>query len=536
MRRLRIGGIVVGAVVLAWLIRWGCDDAFISYVYARNLVRGDGLTWFGDHVEGYTNFGWVLWIAGGLKLGVAPLVWAWLGSLGSLAISLLSTYRVAKLRTANEVTALCTLALLATNFTFLAFGTSGLETMAQCALLATAFAEVEHLRRTTDRIRVCRLVGLSTIAALALWIRLDSAVYLAVLAGVLAVHLVRIRTPARVWLAALAPAGVLVGGWLAWKLAYYDDLLPNTFHAKVAVSSQSLRSAGAFTVTFVSEYVLWVPIALVVAMVIATRAFTARLPLVLVAAWTTYVIGTGGDFMEFRFFVPILPPLFLVIAETLTAGGPPHRLKPALRALVLVAIMTAFSVRHAARYDGRRDGSNDSIGRLATFYGAVRDDGWSQLGTSLGVTLAGTGAILATHGAGAIPYHADLPTIDQLGLNDRWVARHGLRPAAGYARPGHQRFAPEQYLAERNVNFVIGTPVVIPRGTLTQLGLTRDILIWMEQLIGPTPVAVDPIVVVAAPISTERAILLWYRQPTPLISDRIRAVGWEMRTVRRLVP
>jgi len=29
----------------------------------QGLVEGNGLTWFGNRVEGYTNFLWVTWIA-----------------------------------------------------------------------------------------------------------------------------------------------------------------------------------------------------------------------------------------------------------------------------------------------------------------------------------------------------------------------------------------------------------------------------------------------------------------------------------------
>ena len=50
-----VSSMVVG-VVLAWHFRFVQDDAFISYNYARSLVEGHGLTWFGSHVEGYTNF------------------------------------------------------------------------------------------------------------------------------------------------------------------------------------------------------------------------------------------------------------------------------------------------------------------------------------------------------------------------------------------------------------------------------------------------------------------------------------------------
>jgi hypothetical protein len=90
-RRLPLLIVIAVALALAWLIRFGCDDAYITFTYARSLVRGDGLTWFGDHVEGYTNFAWVLWSALGLAVHVDPLVWAWLGSLAAMtAVSAMS--------------------------------------------------------------------------------------------------------------------------------------------------------------------------------------------------------------------------------------------------------------------------------------------------------------------------------------------------------------------------------------------------------------------------------------------------------------
>src|SRR4051812_9407292 len=51
------------------------DDAYITYRYARNLVRGFGLVYNpGERIEGYTNFLWTLLVAGGLKLRLEPNV------------------------------------------------------------------------------------------------------------------------------------------------------------------------------------------------------------------------------------------------------------------------------------------------------------------------------------------------------------------------------------------------------------------------------------------------------------------------------
>ncbi|MHC5071192.1 MAG: hypothetical protein ACYTGO_11980, partial [Planctomycetota bacterium] len=54
---------------------WVCDDAFISFRYAKNLVDGHGLVFnAGERVEGYTNFLWTMLVAAGMTAGVDPVV------------------------------------------------------------------------------------------------------------------------------------------------------------------------------------------------------------------------------------------------------------------------------------------------------------------------------------------------------------------------------------------------------------------------------------------------------------------------------
>jgi len=47
------------------------DDSMISMRYAYNLAHGNGLVWnAGDHVQGYSNLGWTLWLALIHKMGL----------------------------------------------------------------------------------------------------------------------------------------------------------------------------------------------------------------------------------------------------------------------------------------------------------------------------------------------------------------------------------------------------------------------------------------------------------------------------------
>ena len=49
------------------------DDSYISFRYALHLAEGLGLVWNpGEWVEGYTNFLWVILMAGGILVGIPP--------------------------------------------------------------------------------------------------------------------------------------------------------------------------------------------------------------------------------------------------------------------------------------------------------------------------------------------------------------------------------------------------------------------------------------------------------------------------------
>lgn len=531
--RLVLVGIVLIAIAIAWAIRFGCDDAFISFVYSRGLVRGDGLTWFGDAIEGYTNFSWVLWIAGGLLVGVDPLVWAWLGSLASLGFVLVGVFRLVRTRAGSETAALCATALVASNYTVLAYGTSGLETMFQTALLTWATLHCEQLRREDPTPR--RLAILSVLASLALWTRLDSAVVCAVLAAVTVHRLVRARASRACWLAAIIPAVVLVGGWLAWKLYYYGDLLPNTFHAKVGITGDTLGHGVAFVWTFLWRYALWPLVAVAIAVAMLRKRMDAWMSAAIVIAWFAYVIVVGGDFMEFRFFVPIMPAIAAVIAEGVTAPtGSPRVPNAELRAGVAVAISIAGSWHHASTMPFvAADKTYDSVSALGTFYGLAPGGRWDIAGNALGSVLHGTTATLACNGVGAIPYFSDVYTVDQLGLTDAWVARNGERPPTVFLRPGHQRFATYDYLVSRQVSFVIGTPTIIETGSLAQAPLQQMIPYWMTNFIGPAgQQSIPPVVdLVAAPLMPGRSLLMLYLTPRDDVTAAIQAAGWERRRV-----
>ena len=57
---------------LAYYFSFTQDDAYISYRYVANYLNGNGLVYnIGERVEGFTNFGWVIYLilVGSIGLG-----------------------------------------------------------------------------------------------------------------------------------------------------------------------------------------------------------------------------------------------------------------------------------------------------------------------------------------------------------------------------------------------------------------------------------------------------------------------------------
>jgi len=169
----------------------------------------------------------------------------------------------------------------------------------------------------------------------------------------------------------------------------------------------------------------------------------------LAALWIPYVARVGGDFMEFRFMVSLLPALMLLIVATLRAVSTPRWFAH------IVAIVLAGSASHAVGYglepSGLRPESRDDLLAHLT----SPDQNWVGIGPALREAAGDDRTLtIAVAPAGAIPDHSKLPSIDMLGLSDRWVARNGDILGSW---PGHQRVAPYSYLERRGVHLVIGT-------------------------------------------------------------------------------
>ncbi|MBD3349412.1 MAG: hypothetical protein GF400_09500 [Candidatus Eisenbacteria bacterium] len=222
--------VVVGlALVLRYA--WLMDDAYVYFRYVDNLViGGEGLVWNpGEYVEGFSSPLWALLLAlvRSLRLDywsfvrAAGLVsfgaFSWLAILANRAL----TPQAARGRTGYNVP----LVYLAVCYGALCYFTSGLESPLVLVMAGVYACALVRPRSSVFQV----FLGISPL------VRPELAVPF-----LLSLVFIRIRTR-RVPLAAIIAALVSVGGYVAFRIWYYADLFPNTYHLKDALwASQGL--------------------------------------------------------------------------------------------------------------------------------------------------------------------------------------------------------------------------------------------------------------------------------------------------------
>jgi arabinofuranosyltransferase len=524
---------------LAWSNRFVQDDAFISFRYADNLARGLGLVWnVGDRIEGLTNLLWTLCVAAMLRVGIDAVTASYVLGISCFVATLAFTWRLALALTSSRVAALVAIGLAGLNYSFSAYATGGLETQSQATVFVVAFYLLVSLMRapTLDR---RRLAWLSTVLGVALWVRLDSALMIAVVGGTAIGCVISSRAaPSQVLrdLGILAtPFVVLTAVLVAFKLLYFGNILPNTFFAKATSSFEVVSAYGLpYLRAFALGYGVYPVVALTFAFVPSLLRPSGRviLPFVAcIALWLIYVVRVGGDFMEFRQFVPIMPLAFCVIVWVLFACVQEAAVRVGIVVALLCSSLDHYMTTRGTGFlvDGARE--VESIVGLSSHLDDPQQ-GWSDVGRALGREFDyNPDVVIAVVAAGAIPYYSQLTTIDMLGLNDAWVARQGR--VIGL-RPGHQREATLAYLVASHVNlivhpWVIGDPEErIERYTLKEVN--RYILVETPQAL---PVSAR---IIEVPITATRRLRVLYLEPSPIIDAAIQRGGWRVFPVDRTVP
>lgn len=374
-------------VLPAFALSWTVDDAYITLRYARNLVEHGALTWnIGDPpVEGYTGLLWTLLAAAAIWARLPPLfVLDVAGVLCSLAVLGLAAAVLAELR-ADRSRRLLALGLLAAGPWWLVHAGSGLETPLFSALILACV--LLALRRSRLLPCVCLLAALTRPEGAALALALAAASWT--------------RGDRRAW-----PWWLFCGGlglsYLAWRLSYYGEMLPNTYHAKSSGVSSWPHLAAFLSSAVLLPALAWWQSGPDLAQL--RRPGPLALALAGFCGLLFVVYGRSELLMNYshRFFVPLLPLIIIGLAAT---WGRVRWSLPLAGYLAICAVTLVGYGLWARNYETMERSEHAPAAA------------WIAEHAPAGATLA------VVVDAGLVPYETGLRTIDAGALNDHFLAR-----------------------------------------------------------------------------------------------------------------
>jgi arabinofuranosyltransferase len=435
----------------------GSDDAYISYRYAQNLARGEGLVFNpGERVEGYSNLLYVLLLAPmarragadaiypisvGLNLLFAAGAWA----LFRLVARRLETTRAAA---ASLLFGLCPVLWLWT--------ASGMETPLFLLLQIAIWLLVDRAAQG----EAVRSGGLAALVVLSVLARADGFIVPAI-----AVCYLLVVGRRREAFAAGVALGATLAALVGWRVWYYGYPLPNTYYAKVSgpVGERLLQGTLQLLSIALNGGLLPHLAALVLAAVAGVKRPPSPYPLpegegkkererinrfevVLGLAWLGYWIYVGGDVFAERMLLILFPIGVRLLLDPTLFPLPG-------RGVIAVVAGTALFQLIPLLVDTRFG------------YSVDRYDRWVLVGKHLAQERY-SGRLLAVDAAGKVPFYSGLRTVDMLGLNDEHIAHL----PAQYFEAGHNKHDADYVLSRRPD---ILADWIDPRLDL-RFGLTRE--------------------------------------------------------------
>jgi hypothetical protein len=431
---------------------WGNDDAYISYRYAENLARGQGLVFNrGERVEGYSNFLYVLMMTPAFWVTSRDGVYFFSVLLNIiLALGALWTFTEYIRQKLGERSALAGAVLLAFCLPLWVSVASGMET---CLVLLITLAMWVGVEGVVDDRAPRHLVMLCGLIVLSLLARVDGFL----IPGIVMLYL---WLKGRRWPAVICGFTILAaqGSYELWRWVYYGAWLPTSYYVKVA-GPLDLRLGHAwsqfsrinlfggllpYTLIF-----LFAAVAAVRSVLRSKHEFAERLHFETLFAplWLAYWFYIGGDHFWDRFLVVLFP---LGIFAVLTSLGEMTHPRLAVYGVVLLVALQA----------GPPWFIDPRFNYLFNKY-----DCWIGLGKFLGEKYPGR--TMAIGPLGKISFFSDLYAMDMLGLADPVIAH--MPTITNQYEPGHIKFNPD-YILSRKPDLIVAECIVTRD---LGLGLTR---------------------------------------------------------------
>ncbi|MBX7043521.1 MAG: hypothetical protein K1X85_11535 [Ignavibacteria bacterium] len=370
-------------------------------------------------IEGYTNFLWVMMMAGLSGAGADLLTSARVISISCGMLIIIAAYFISVRHfRLTGISSFAASFLIALNPGFVIWSYSGMETLFFSLLVLTGVMCLFRFEDTGKSAYAAMMSGAFMIASLT---RPEGVMYFMISIVFLYAaerrnsvsHLQRLRNMVLPVLIFAVPYGI----YFLWRWVHYGHFFPNTFYAKTGFENQQLTGLY-YCYKFVRDsmaggFLLVLPL---YAAFHFRQNPKIRYLTVIILVHILYLVIIGGDILPVqRFFVPVIAYIFILTGIGL------ERLLSALQGLplmkwLLIIVMAAYPVN--VLMDSR---SFPMLGlrRTLLYYDAMKMAGiWLKSNALPGETLA-------VESAGIMPYYSGMRSYDRLGLNDYYISRHG---------------------------------------------------------------------------------------------------------------
>jgi len=428
-------------VVLVIFPKWTVDDAYIYYRYADNFAKHGQLNWnVGESpVEGYTGVALAVVLAVFIKIGLSPVTMSHFIGIGGYFLGLLMLFLILRRLKVGIAGISASLMLYCTIPILFTHALSGLDTMPFLSMyLVSSYLFLWMLESKEKYSRLKEI--LFFLALLIFSLIRPEGVVLSALFLAAAFYIKYTRGSNKIWPYLMGffifyffPALV----YFLWRFNYYGQLLPNTFYVKTGggFSVSNLMDLARFLIRYFA-----LPIGVCVLLIAVetdiiwkkiknneffsdNKLLTTFLSVNIIFVLLLILQFTHSHLsMNYahRFYVPILPLLWIVIALGIDYGwriikqtkqDNPLRYKFFIIFLIFaIAYQFAFhlsklktEIRFANEYKILLENEHISIGK--TLKKIMPVDEW----------------LISYVDAGAVPYYSGLKTVDYGRLSDRFL-------------------------------------------------------------------------------------------------------------------
>jgi len=481
------------SIVLIYLcnqVKFIQDDSYISFRFVKNFVEGNGLVFNpGERVEGYTNLLWVLILSifYAMKFNIESI--SQYLSMGFGILVLFQTYKISSLVELKEehkkgkalgiagnsyLFNFIPVVMLVLTGAYNFWAISGMET---CMFISYVLAGIYYYIKEKNSGSPNYLF--SIFIFLASLTRPEGLYFF----GLIMIHkvIISIKNNKAAFVKDIFSKNNLItyavylvptALFILWRLSYYGYPFPNTAYAKTGFSSAYMAAGWTYFKNFFEAYMLFGIVFALPLYLLRKKEnfFEISLMYLLTIAYSVYIIAVGGDVLkQFRFFLPILPLIYILFGKFLEDIAFRFKNKSTGLALALVVSIAIGLFNYNSQKDAIKKDVETENGLVEKMKlaGSWFNKKQSQLGRPL---------VLAATTIGAVSYFSDVVVIDMLGLTDETIAHKPLQVPEVSALPLNwkERKYNAEYVLSRKPDYIYFSTGIKPSAFAEIALLTYD--------------------------------------------------------------